>query len=202
MPQRKERKPGSRIGQLTLLQSEGVRQTKSGTKQFFRFKCDCGKEIVRTWGSPGRSCGCKRNIAAPHNGMKKSKSMLPGQSEFNRLFSNYRWAAKKRDIEFSLSKEEFRYMTKQTCYYCEQEPSQIMYRQSKYGANGGYLYNGVDRLDNSEGYTTNNSVPCCGQCNKAKRVLGEQEFYLWVEKVYKHLTATGRIKESDRPSAG
>lgn len=31
-----------------------------------------------------------------------------------------------------------------------------------------YFYNGIDRLDNTKGYTPENSVACCKHCNSLK----------------------------------
>jgi hypothetical protein len=34
---------------------------------------------------------------------------------------------------------------------------------------GKYVYNGIDRLDNTKGYTIDNIVPCCYKCNVLKK---------------------------------
>ena len=45
------------------------------------------------------------------------------------------------------------------------------------------LYNGIDRLDNSEGYNTHNTVPCCKIYNGAKTDLSLDEWDSWVERL-------------------
>ena len=40
---------------------------------------------------------------------------------------------------------------------------------------------GSDRVDNSKGYTMENSVPCCKFCNLGKSVCDVQEFRRMVE---------------------
>jgi len=52
--------------------------------------------------------------------------------------------------------------------------------------NGDYIYNGLDRADNSKGYELDNVVPCCGRCNRAKNAYNRDDFLLWIEKVYKY----------------
>lgn len=52
--------------------------------------------------------------------------------------------------------------------------------------NGEYHYNGIDRKNNSKGYTLENAVPCCGQCNIAKASFTEHEFISWVRMVYEN----------------
>ena len=43
---------------------------------------------------------------------------------------------------------------------------------------------GIDRKDNTLGYTLENSVPCCPTCNFAKRGLSVIEFIEWARRVY------------------
>lgn len=52
------------------------------------------------------------------------------------------------------------------------------------------LYNGIDRVDSSLGYTVDNVVPCCKLCNQAKNNLSKQEFVDWVKRVYDHIHKT------------
>ena len=52
-------------------------------------------------------------------------------------------------------------------------------------SNQEYFYNGIDRVDNSKGYTMDNVVSCCRICNVAKQKMTLQEYKDWVEKVYK-----------------
>jgi hypothetical protein len=51
---------------------------------------------------------------------------------------------------------------------------------------GNYTYNGLDRVNNSKGYTRTNVVPCCIICNNAKRTLSLSEFLEWIGQVYEH----------------
>lgn len=55
-------------------------------------------------------------------------------------------------------------------------------------ANGGYTYNGIDRVDNTKGYEETNVVPCCTVCNRAKMAHTQEEFFDRVRRIYeKHL---------------
>ena len=82
---------------------------------------------------------------------------------------------------FELTKEDFRALTKSNCYYCGQPPSQIV--KAGNGVNGEYLYSGIDRVNNDLGYAISNVRPCCKQCNIAKGILTEAEFYAWIRRV-------------------
>ena len=67
-------------------------------------------------------------------------------------YNNYKKGAKIRNLEFSLTKEEFYKLTSQPCYYCGEIKE----------------YNGIDRIDSKKGYTIDNCVPCCFCCNGMK----------------------------------
>lgn len=58
-----------------------------------------------------------------------------------------------------LTFEQFKQITKLPCYYCKRD---------------GYV--GIDRVDSHLGYTIENSVPCCTQCNISKNVYTQQSF--------------------------
>ena len=46
--------------------------------------------------------------------------------------------------------------------------------------------NGVDRINSNIGYTEENTVPCCKYCNTAKNTMTQNEFKMWIKRVYKH----------------
>ena len=46
------------------------------------------------------------------------------------------------------------------------------------------LYNGIDRIDSSQGYFKDNVGSCCKTCNRAKSNLSLVEFKDWISKVY------------------
>lgn len=75
------------------------------------------------------------------------------------LYSSYLSNCRRRNVFWGLSLEEFVKITSKNCTYCERPPSQVR---------GRYVYNGIDRKDNAQGYTAKNSLPCCGLCNAVK----------------------------------
>jgi hypothetical protein len=173
---------GNRYGKLTVVS----RAENKGTKARWLCQCDCGNEhvIIGTDLRSGHtgSCGC---------GKATWKKMPVGEGAFNAVFGNYKRSAKRRGILFEISKEDFRELIQRNCYYCNAKPS-IPERQNKH--NGKFPCNGLDRIDNRGKYTIENVVACCRQCNQAKWVMTEREFYLWVSRVYKH--SERRIKEA------
>ena len=70
-------------------------------------------------------------------------------------FGVYKTSAQTKQLEFTITKEDFMDMVVLPCYYCG-----II--QSK-------GFNGIDRLDSSKGYISDNVVPCCEMCNMMKK---------------------------------
>lgn len=52
-----------------------------------------------------------------------------------------------------------------------------------------FKYNGLDRIDNSVGYTEDNCVPCCAVCNRAKNSMGYNEFIEYLDDLIKFRTS-------------
>ena len=105
--------------------------------------------------------------------MRDARKLLPGESGFNRLKRNYIRGARDRNFKFELSTEEFRNLVTGNCYYCGAKPANEMKDESEHSK---FIYNGIDRIDNSKGYEKYNSVSCCEKCNRMKNILGKAEF--------------------------
>ena len=167
---------GQRFGKIVVLEYVG---TSTWRHARWRCKCDCGTVMVlqsSTLISGGQTaCGCNRKLRL-------------GEAALNILFKqDYKRNAAKRGIEFELTKEEFRVLTKGNCHYCGAEPTRVT---GSPNLNGGYIYNGVDRIDNDKGYTAANSVPCCKECNISKGSQTMKEFKAWIKRLHAHMEAT------------
>jgi hypothetical protein len=71
-------------------------------------------------------------------------------------YSEYRSRAVKKGLEFIITVEEFIKLINKNCYICGKETIENH-------------YNGIDRYDNSKGYTNDNVKSCCGECNYMKK---------------------------------
>lgn len=94
-------------------------------------------------------------------------------------FSAYRKASLKRGIVFELSFDEFASMWCKPCTYCGDAIEGI----------------GVDRIDNTKGYTVDNTAPCCGRCNHMKNKLTVPQF---IERCRKIVEWNGKDGELQR----
>lgn len=166
---------GHRVGRLTVIKPSGETDHRG---ILWICKCDCGNTIIRPTTQlkhdRNQSCGCylKRKI---EYGLSSKKT----------LYNTYmKLCAGRRGIEFNLAFDDFIKLTSQECYYCGMKPSAVIKNQR---GNGDYTYNGLDRIDNTRGYTIDNTVPCCKYCNAAKSDRTIQQFYSWVEKLAVHL---------------
>ena len=162
------------FGRLTL-----IRRTEHKFKWWYYWECvcTCGKTVEIISRSivykNTKSCGCLQKEAARKNGRRHAN----GIAAAHRLFGQRRWLAFKNKIEFKLTEKEFLKLTTQNCFYCGRPPQN---QTSLPEVNGQYVYNGIDRTDNEKGYTLCNTVPCCKQCNFAKRDIPQAAFVAWL----------------------
>lgn len=174
---------GKKYGKLKVLGF--VKKNKTG-HSLWKCKCICGKikVILGTSLTRGasKSCGAQKC---------KANTFKKGKAAFNHLYKNYEGAARRRGIEFNLTREQFKKITKQNCHYCGQKPKQIL-EKSYY--NGKYIYNGLDRKNNNKGYTIKNSLPCCGICNRTKNNLSYTKFKNLIGRIYNNLNVGEKCK--------
>lgn len=165
---------GQKFGRLTVTKLIGSENSQT----MWECLCLCGNISIVASGSlvsgSTKSCGCSK-------GNWKNNT----ESAANSLFSNNKSSAAKRNLEFSLTKEQFLEITKRNCDYCGIEPLQIA--KCKGGTNGDYIYNGLDRVDNEKGYTIENCVSCCKQCNISKASYTKEKFINWAKRLVKNL---------------
>jgi hypothetical protein len=172
---------GLKFGRLLVL-SRCEDESCMGKGSYWLCKCDCGNEkIIRgasiTYGMT-KSCGCLRNER-----VSETMSLPYGVGSLNSLYGKYKKAAKNRNLEFLLSLDQFKILTSSLCFYCGMPPCRS-FNNGGGKSNGSYIYNGIDRVDNSKGYFLENCVPCCKDCNIAKGIKTLDEFKIWVSKVY------------------
>lgn len=166
---------GMTFGNLTVLEYHG----NKNESHLWECRCDCGNETIAktcdlTSGHK-KSCGCL-------------KKLPEGQAALNAHFRTYKKGATTRGLEFSLNKVEFKDIVTQDCHYCGENPT---YTESKeiLACNGNIKVNGIDRIDNSQGYTADNTLPCCSSCNFLKGTLGYEEFTNLCKKISKNLNS-------------
>lgn len=84
------------------------------------------------------------------------------------LYINYRSNAKIRGRSFDLDRVLFEDLVTDNCFYCGAAPAP---------------HNGIDRVNNGDGYRFGNVVTCCRVCNLAKRAMSVDEFTAWATRI-------------------
>jgi 5-methylcytosine-specific restriction endonuclease McrA len=102
-----------------------------------------------------------------------SNAKPQGVAACNVLYADYRFNAKRNGRPFFLTREDFQRLTSEHCHYCGAAPASV---KKQAGCNGVYIYNGLDRVDNTKGYSLDNVVTCCWECNRDKGNKTEGEF--------------------------
>jgi len=156
-------------------------------------QCDCGgtKEVELSLLKKGhvKSCGCLRKDKRTKKQIEKlqiNSSNPTLQNTWKQLYARYKSNTKARNIDFKLSFEQAYKMFTNNCFYCGCRPSRLfLYSNRKHKLD--ILYNGIDRVDNSVGYTVKNTVACCTRCNTAKSNMGLKEFKQWISAIYERV---------------
>ena len=173
---------GQRFGKLLVVDEEG--RCKRG-KAIWKCKCDCGNETIVTSYSlksgVTKSCGCFNAEC-----VRDRRFLGYGVGAFNRVLLSYTNNARLKGLEFALSIDEFKELTKGCCFYCGVEPQQSIKNNIR-TVNGNYVHNGIDRIDSSKGYISGNVVSCCVKCNKMKLDHSVEEFRKHIIKIYDYM---------------
>jgi len=86
-------------------------------------------------------------------------------------YHEYKKRAKKKNIDFLLSKKDCEKYYNTNCYYCDGKIKGL----------------GIDRIDNKIGYVKDNILPCCSKCNFMKHIMSKDEFIQHIKQIIKHL---------------
>jgi len=161
---------GRQFGLWTVIVFSG--KNKHGNAMW-KCRCECGKEASIQGGNlvSGNTRGC---LPCHH------KSQIKGTSARTQVLNMYKSNAKTRNREWSLTDEQFFNLSQQPCHYCKAVQSKEM--KKPYDT---FKYNGIDRKDNSKGYTFENSLPCCHECNMRRGTLSYEKFLDWIERITK-----------------
>ena len=96
----------------------------------------------------------KENPEKAKEQAKKEKQSIYGK------YQTYKDGAKKRNMTFNLTKDEFKTFWQKPCHYCDAPINTI----------------GIDRKDNNIGYTLDNCLSCCITCNRGKREITYEQY--------------------------
>ena len=136
-----------------------------------QWKCLCKCGIIKIIDSANigktQSCGCLKNLTSQ-------------QAVINAIYRDYQFRAKKKNLKFELTKKQFSKMILTVCFYCNSPPKNLK-RVKKHKL----VYNGIDRVNSTKGYTLSNTRTCCSICNTMKMNYTEKVFKTHIQKLHK-----------------
>jgi len=173
---RKKQRPNGRNFYIYVCQCDCGTEFDSNSAEFeYRFGCDnCSKEHHYKSASKNQKITKKQKPTRLTEFTKlypESYDKVSG-SYANAIVSLIKNGAKHRGLEWNLTHIETFNILLKACYYCG---TQINFPETR---------NGLDRLDNTKGYISNNVVPCCYPCNIAKHQMTEKEFKSLIINIY------------------
>lgn len=194
---------GKRIALLTFIRPTDKRD-KNNHYILWEAKCDCGNEalIVPCVANCGRisSCGCLQEQSRIKSCSKlglQSRKYEPVITSARQVWKNHYGDLDNFDLFYQLSQKP--------CHYCGAIPSTISNKgirnKANYKAsdnqiiNGNFIYNGIDRVDNTKSHTPDNIVPCCQICNYAKRDNTVKEFLDLITRIHLRTVSEERTRE-------
>ncbi len=139
--------------------------------------CDCGNQILITGKQLKRgqkSCGCHK-LDGQFRKMSSDEDI-----NIKKLINSYKTKKKKYTLTWTLSFEEAKSLFLAPCFYCGALPEREVQAYSNVIPS---KVNGIDRIDSSQGYHTNNVVPCCMICNRAKMDMPQNAFLQYLNKL-------------------
>jgi hypothetical protein len=171
-----------KFGKVTVLgrASKPDTRSKKARDSFWLCLCECGAQKIFAGGDIQKlrfkGCGCSRKNNTPYEAKMGTAKII----------------YKHRYSDGDLSFEDFLLLANKQCHYCGEFPTRIFNPYKiKYGNtklsedNGHFIYNGLDRIDNNLLHSKNNVVPCCWNCNAAKRNLHIDDFMKWIMQITK-----------------
>lgn len=164
------------IGDLFVSTLNKVVISSGRKRRYWLCICKCGKlnwilgETLQRIKQKGWETRCREcNLRLPN---------FEGPRKY--IFRDYKVAAKKRNLEFTLTYDEFISLIDMRCVYCGSLPKNSYTRHTEIP----FIYQGIDRIDNKIGYIKENCVPCCHQCNWSKGTMSKTDFLEWIRMVY------------------
>ena len=170
---------GKRYGMLVVLSREP--NGKRGQSMWL-CQCDCGNKVVYSFGGLNggqkTACGCQKWKTG------NESSNWRGHGEISsRYWENLCRGAKRRSVSMNITIEEANSLYIAQGGVCAISGVKMSNEPKKHTAS-------LDRIDSSKGYEIGNIQWVHRIINIMKNSLSEEDFFKWVEIVYKHKNKT------------
>lgn len=150
------------------------RRSKSGsTYNVFYFECACGESIK-----------AQSSQLKTHSG--KCRKCTQKIRPYEHILNELKHTCKKKGYTFTITYEEFLTFIDRPCNYCDKK---LAFNKHTRDSNSNYVSRAyqLDRKNNSLGYTIDNVVPCCWECNRLKSNIYSYEEFMRISVVLKQI---------------
>lgn len=161
---------GHRFGALEVT---GLRPGRKDVHPAAFCRCDCGQTRAVRLTNLRRGLVVACATCTMKAAWEKRERANPETASLQERESTYKVNARRRGLTWALSRDQFQALVRGSCRYCGEAPAL-----------------GVDRKDNGQGYTPDNSVSCCSACNYAKRQMPAHDFLELVRRIFCHACAS------------
>ena len=103
-----------------------------------------------------------------NNPESTKQSLIKYQQTLKGMFRTMKGSGLKRNYSVDITFDDFCKIIDNVCTYCGESEKRI----------------GIDRIDNTKGYTLENSTPCCTICNMMKKTMKVDDFISHINKIY------------------
>jgi hypothetical protein len=143
----------------------------------------CGREALHSLKMKGggwKFCCSPHYQQCPAQRLKRgiitravhTRQRLDGTVLRRHMLIQYKRQSVDRGIKWTITDNHFYSLIRGLCYYCGHQPTAMQ------------QFNGVDRFEESLGYTPQNSVPCCEKCAVMKLELSTEELSTQVKHIH------------------
>lgn len=174
----------------------------SSGKLRYEIVCFCGNKTIVSKTrfheliSGRKKCTGVHNLDpdAEHWGWQKFPKNV---AAMRKKVQSYQSSAKRRGYDWRLSEDEAIKLMLSNCHYCSAPPGNTHRDCNKHAflKERSFVYSGIDRVDNTMGYTIDNCVPCCITCNRSKGTLTMEEWGDWINRLQSNQRADIGAKE-------
>lgn len=106
-------------------------------------------------------------------------------------YASYRSRAEKKELEFAISNDEYKSIIREDCYLCGKKSSDPFSTNPLLAESPAHFEhtevtrntNGIDRVDNTLGYTVENCKACCKECNHMKNNFVLEDLFAKLERI-------------------
>ena len=148
----------------------------------YKVRCKCSTEFITT----GQRLRNTKFVGC-------NKCSLKNRPQSIRTYTQVERSFKKRildrvlhtDISVKITSDTWLTVALGNCFYCGDSPMPLK-GSAREGENP-LILNGIDRIDSTKGYTSDNIVACCTTCNIMKSTLPQEDFIKHIKKIYNYL---------------